>query len=163
MPFSQLPELLERVMGDYHVQRQADETFTAFWRRRLRGTTPEVVAAEEPPAWRCQECSYLHAGEEAPAFCPRCAALRARFARDDTSGGPEMAPTPPTLGTVPAEPGPSSVLPPATSPPTAEKLWRCGPCGYEHHGEDAPDICPVCGAAKEDFKQIGRASCRERV
>ena len=40
----------------------------------------------------------------------------------------------------------------------SQKTWRCGPCGYEHHGEDAPDICPVCGAAKEDFKLVSGAS-----
>lgn len=145
VPFGQLPELLERVVREYHVERRADETFTAFWRRRLSGTTPEVVAPEEPPAWRCGECDYLHAGEEPPAFCPRCAALRARFV---LSGDPEMAPTPATLGGAPGDPGhPSN--PPAPAP--AERLWRCGPCGYEHHGEEAPDICPVCGASKADF------------
>ena len=153
VPFGQLPELLERVIGEYHVKRQADETFTAFWRRRLRGTTPEVVAPEEPPAWRCQECSYLHAGEEPPAFCPRCAALRARFIR---SGGPEMAPTPPDARGAPGDPGRPSAPTPPSAP--AEKLWRCGPCGYEHHGEEAPDVCPVCGASKEDFRLVTGAS-----
>ncbi|MBI4593487.1 MAG: hypothetical protein HY728_04675, partial [Candidatus Rokubacteria bacterium] len=83
VPFSQLPELVERVITEFHVSRQGDETFTAFWSRRLRDTTPEVVAPEEPPSWRCRECEYRHAGEEPPAFCPRCAALRARFVRDD--------------------------------------------------------------------------------
>jgi len=88
VPFSQLPELLERVIREFHLQRQAGETFTAFWRRRLPpGLTPDTVAPEEPPAWRCRECAYLHAGEAPPAFCPRCAALRARFFRDD--GGAE--------------------------------------------------------------------------
>jgi hypothetical protein len=88
VPWSQLPELLERVIRDFHLQRHADETFSAFWRRRLpHGLTPEVVAPDEPPAWRCRECAYLHAGEEPPPFCPRCAALRARFFRDD--GGDE--------------------------------------------------------------------------
>lgn len=144
VPFSQLPELLERVVRTYHAERLGDETFTAFWRRRLGGTTPEVVAPEEPPAWRCRECSYLHAGEDPPAFCPRCAALRSRFARDDGGADGEAAPA--AVGTSGAA---------APSPEVAAKLWRCGPCGYEHHGDDAPDICPVCGAAKEDFKLVG--------
>jgi ferredoxin-nitrite reductase len=88
VPWSQLPELLERVIRDFHMQRRADETFSAFWRRRLpHGLSPEIVAPDEPPAWRCRECAYLHAGEEPPPFCPRCAALRARFFRDD--GGDE--------------------------------------------------------------------------
>jgi sulfite reductase (ferredoxin) len=92
VPFSQVPELLERVIREFHVQRQVGETFTAFWRRRLRGTTPEVVAPEEPPAWRCRECAYLHAGEEPPAFCPRCAALRGYFVRDDGGADGDAAP-----------------------------------------------------------------------
>jgi ferredoxin-nitrite reductase len=141
VPFTQLAELIERVVREYHVQRQGSETFSAFWRRRLRGTTPEVVAPEEPPAWRCQECAYLHAGEEPPAFCPRCAALRARFVRDD--GGASDA------GAAVADEGLHSE---ALAAPVAAKVWRCGPCGYEHHGDEAPDICPVCGASREDFK-----------
>ncbi|MBI3636569.1 MAG: FAD-dependent oxidoreductase, partial [Candidatus Rokubacteria bacterium] len=51
------------------------------------------------------------------------------------------------------------------APPSAvaEKVWRCGPCGYEHHGENAPDVCPVCGAAKEDFALVaGAATPRAR-
>ena len=89
VPFAQLPELLERVIREYHARRQPGESFTAFWQARLRGTPPDVVAPEEPPAWRCRECDYVHAGAAAPAFCPRCAALRARFARDD--GAPEVS------------------------------------------------------------------------
>jgi ferredoxin-nitrite reductase len=180
VPFGQLPELLERVILEYHVQRQADETFSAFWRRRLRNTTPEVVAPEEPPAWRCQECTYLHAGEEAPPFCPRCAALRARFVREDGSengstvaselAGRENEDGRGSVKTVPSVGGPevegrhgSPGAPRASGglgafEAPSQKLWRCGPCGYEHHGEDAPDICPVCGAAKEDFKLVSGAS-----
>ena len=35
---------------------------------------------------------------------------------------------------------------------TASKAWRCTVCGYVHRGADAPDWCPVCGAAKADFE-----------
>lgn len=31
------------------------------------------------------------------------------------------------------------------------KLWRCGVCGYVYEGEDAPAVCPKCGAPKEKF------------
>lgn len=31
------------------------------------------------------------------------------------------------------------------------KLWKCGVCGYVHEGEDAPLVCPKCGAPKEKF------------
>ena len=28
------------------------------------------------------------------------------------------------------------------------KKFVCTVCGYIHEGDDAPDICPVCGAPK---------------
>lgn len=31
--------------------------------------------------------------------------------------------------------------------------WRCEVCGYIHEGTQPPDICPVCGAGKEDFSK----------
>ena len=69
------------------------------------------------------------------------------------------------------------------------KKWECTVCGYIHEGEEPPEICPVCGADRSKFveivteekaeekttakidpvelateaKEIGRASCRERV
>ncbi len=30
-------------------------------------------------------------------------------------------------------------------------MWRCGNCGYVWDGEEAPDKCPKCGAAKEKY------------
>ncbi len=33
-----------------------------------------------------------------------------------------------------------------------EQAWRCTVCGYIHSGTDAPDGCPVCGAAKAEFE-----------
>jgi nitrite reductase (NADH) large subunit len=32
------------------------------------------------------------------------------------------------------------------------KSWRCLVCGYVHHGDNAPEFCPVCGAAGTDFE-----------
>lgn len=32
------------------------------------------------------------------------------------------------------------------------RAWRCGVCGYVHAGGEAPDSCPVCGAAATDFE-----------
>lgn len=84
VPFSQLPELLERTIKEFRLHRQERESFSAFWRKRLDGARPEVVASEEPPIWRCQECEYLQSGPEPPGFCPRCAAVRSRFIVDDT-------------------------------------------------------------------------------
>jgi nitrite reductase (NADH) large subunit len=35
-----------------------------------------------------------------------------------------------------------------------EKTYRCSVCGYIHYGEAAPDVCPICDAKAEDFKEI---------
>ncbi|MCG8482898.1 MAG: NADH peroxidase [Clostridia bacterium] len=32
------------------------------------------------------------------------------------------------------------------------KKWVCTVCGYVHEGEEAPDKCPQCNAAKDKFK-----------
>jgi predicted nucleic acid-binding Zn-ribbon protein len=33
-------------------------------------------------------------------------------------------------------------------------MWRCGSCGYIWDGEEPPDKCPKCGAAKEKFVEL---------
>lgn len=38
------------------------------------------------------------------------------------------------------------------------KLWKCGVCGYIHDGEEAPDNCPKCGAAKDKFQALDEAA-----
>ncbi|MEE4358903.1 MAG: DUF2231 domain-containing protein [Desulfococcaceae bacterium] len=35
------------------------------------------------------------------------------------------------------------------------KKWQCQVCGYIHEGDEPPDPCPVCGASKSMFEQIG--------
>jgi ferredoxin-nitrite reductase len=136
VPFAQLSECLENVIRRFHAERGAGETFSAFWQRRLAGEKPEVVADEELPLWRCEPCGYLHAGERPPGFCPHCAAVRARFVATD---GAEATAAPDA----------------AEAAPASTKVWRCLPCGYEHHGENPPEICPVCGAGRDDFKLVG--------
>lgn len=37
------------------------------------------------------------------------------------------------------------------------KAWRCTVCGYIHAGDEAPDVCPVCGAVKAEFEPYGEA------
>lgn len=32
------------------------------------------------------------------------------------------------------------------------KAWRCLVCGYVHYGDEPPEQCPVCGAARSDFE-----------
>ena len=41
--------------------------------------------------------------------------------------------------------------------------WRCVVCGYVHEGAVAPDICPVCGAGKNDFEQYADSSAASAV
>ena len=33
-------------------------------------------------------------------------------------------------------------------------LWKCSVCGFVHEGNEAPDVCPKCGAPKEKFNQL---------
>lgn len=37
---------------------------------------------------------------------------------------------------------------------TAARQWRCKVCGYIHQGEEPPEVCPVCGAPKEEFELV---------
>ncbi len=34
------------------------------------------------------------------------------------------------------------------------RYWKCIVCGYIHEGPEPPDVCPVCGAPKEDFIEV---------
>ncbi len=34
------------------------------------------------------------------------------------------------------------------------KKWECTVCGYIHEGDEPPDVCPICGAGKEYFKEL---------
>jgi len=34
------------------------------------------------------------------------------------------------------------------------KHWRCNVCGYIHVGNEPPDKCPNCGAAKDKFVEV---------
>ncbi len=29
--------------------------------------------------------------------------------------------------------------------------WRCTVCNHIHTGEEAPDVCPICGVGPEKF------------
>lgn len=37
-----------------------------------------------------------------------------------------------------------------------KNLFKCKGCGYIHEGDDAPDVCPKCGAPKEIFVQLSK-------
>jgi len=34
------------------------------------------------------------------------------------------------------------------------RKWMCTICGYIHEGDEPPEVCPVCGASREDFEEI---------
>lgn len=98
VPFGQLAESLEQLIREFHTHRQDGESFSAFWRRRLGPGEPEVVAPEELPTWRCEECGYLHTGQNSPGFCPRCAAVRTRFVVEDAVEAVGATAGPPSRG-----------------------------------------------------------------
>jgi len=33
-------------------------------------------------------------------------------------------------------------------------LWKCSVCGFLHEGDEAPEVCPKCGAPKEKFSAL---------
>jgi rubrerythrin len=35
------------------------------------------------------------------------------------------------------------------------KRFKCTVCGYIYEGDEPPEVCPVCGAPKEAFEEIG--------
>ena len=32
------------------------------------------------------------------------------------------------------------------------KKWVCTVCGYVHEGDEAPEVCPLCGVGAESFE-----------
>lgn len=46
--------------------------------------------------------------------------------------------------------------------PNIEKTWRCSICGFLHYGDHTPEICPICDAKAEDFKEIETTARPER-
>ncbi len=34
------------------------------------------------------------------------------------------------------------------------RIFRCKVCGYEHLGEEPPEVCPICGAPKDAFIEV---------
>ncbi len=43
------------------------------------------------------------------------------------------------------------------------KKWQCSVCGYIHEGNEPPDICPVCGAAKNMFEEVIEQAASQTV
>jgi len=87
VPFGELPDVVEGLVRDFHLRRSAGESFSGYWRRKLKGHRAEPMNVERP-RWRCSHCAHVHVGEDPPPFCPRCAALRARFEPAEGGDGP---------------------------------------------------------------------------
>jgi len=99
----QLPLLIEEVTNEYYMKHRPGQTFSAYWRERLRETKATTADEEEykPATWICERCQYRHVGEDPPVFCPGCAGLRRFFARVEPQGtsptaGDPSAPSAPT-------------------------------------------------------------------
>ena len=79
----QLPLVIEEVVNEYYVRHRAGQTFSDYWRAKLREAEAAKVGEEDyrPAAWVCERCDYRHLGEDPPVFCPGCAGVRRLFAR----------------------------------------------------------------------------------
>ena len=79
----QLPLVIEEVVNEYYVRHRAGQTFSAYWRARLREAGAAKVGEDDyrPATWICERCEYRRVGEDPPVFCPGCAGVRRLFAR----------------------------------------------------------------------------------
>ena len=79
----QLPHVIEEVVGEYYLRHQEGETFSAYWRAKLREAEAAKVGEDDyrPSTWICDRCAHRHVGEDPPVFCPGCAGVRRLFAR----------------------------------------------------------------------------------
>ena len=79
----QLPLVIEEVVNEYYIRHRAGQTFSDYWRAKLREAEAAKVEEEDyrPATWICERCEYRHRGEDPPVFCPGCAGVRRLFAR----------------------------------------------------------------------------------
>ena len=79
----QLPLVIEEVVNEYYIRHRPGQTFSAYWRAKLREAEAAKVGEDDyrPATWICERCEYRHRGEDPPVFCPGCAGVRRLFAR----------------------------------------------------------------------------------
>ena len=90
----QLPTLIEQLVKTYDQEHLNGDTFSRFWRDRLgagHAVTPATEADYRPDVWACEACGHRHMGEAPPTFCPKCSALRKKFARLGDEGPAPIA------------------------------------------------------------------------
>jgi len=94
--------------------------------------------------WECTVCGYIHEGDEPPDVCPICGAGKEYFTEvTEASAEPEQDTAPPPAETAAVEQG-----------STVVRKWECTVCNYIHEGDEPPEVCPICGAGKEYFKEL---------
>ncbi len=94
----QLPLVIEEVVKEYYLKHRPGQTFSDYWRTRLREAEATKVGEEDyrPATWVCERCDHRHLGEDPPVFCPGCAGVRRLFARTDPgTAAEETEPSPP--------------------------------------------------------------------
>lgn len=86
----QLPQVIEEVVREYYANHRPGQTFSAYWRDKLRGDDAAKVVDGEysPPKWSCQGCGHAHLGDNPPVFCLNCAGLQRQFARVNQGAAP---------------------------------------------------------------------------
>lgn len=79
----QLPQLVHEVVDEFYLRHKPGQTFSAYWRERLREQTASKTDEAEfrPPVWECDHCGHHFHGEDPPIYCPQCTSLRRHFAR----------------------------------------------------------------------------------
>jgi rubredoxin len=79
----QLPQLIEEVIRDYYLTHTPGQTFSMYWRGKLRIAEIARCGRELPvaPVWVCDGCGTLYPAEQPPLICPDCVGPREQFAR----------------------------------------------------------------------------------
>ncbi len=108
----QLPLLVEEVVNEYYLKHRAGQTFSAYWRAKLREAEAAKVGEDDyrPAVWVCERCGHRHRGEDPPVFCPGCAGVRRLFARLEPEAPDEAGAA--DGGGRGARPGPPAAAPP---------------------------------------------------
>lgn len=112
----QLPQLIEEVVEEYYLHRRPVQTFSDYWREKLKDGDASPVSEEEyqVATWECESCGHTHRGEDPPVFCPICSALRRHFARLESTEGETHAEVAPQAASEPVLIGKLADLVPGT-------------------------------------------------
>lgn len=71
-------ELAEKFEGVAKVEAAHERRYRKLLESYQNGKT---FKGDAPLGWKCNNCGYIHEGEEAPEVCPVCAHPRAHFER----------------------------------------------------------------------------------